>query len=53
MIDLLRSDYARRDREERVAFGRAGEDAPTATPATGPGEQDDSLILLFTAAILR
>jgi len=47
MIDLLRSDYARRDREERVAFGRAGEDAPTATPATGPGEQDDSLILLF------
>ncbi|MGI8627658.1 MAG: RNA polymerase sigma factor [Geodermatophilaceae bacterium] len=46
MIDLLRSDYARRDREDRLAH-LDPPDQHLAEPADVAGEQDDSLILLF------
>ncbi len=48
MIDLLRSDYSRREREERVAALDEAEEHRVGTgDETSPGEQDDSLILLF------
>jgi RNA polymerase sigma factor (sigma-70 family) len=47
MIDVVRSESARRRREDAVAVEQAHDHALMPEPGAEPGEEDDTLVLLF------